>query len=100
MPTRITLADVDRMAALARLELTPRERDQFATELAAILDYAAQVLEIDTAGVPPMSHPDVAGAPLRDDALRPSLAREEALRASAGADNATGLFKVPRVIGS
>ena len=100
MPARITLADVDRMAALARLDLSGDERARLAAELPQILDYAAQVLEVDTAGVPPMSHVAGAGAPpLRDDEQRASLPREDVLGASAGHDAATGLFKVPRVLG-
>ena len=100
MSSRITPADVDRLATLARLELTDDERARLAAELPAILDYAAQVLEVDTADVPPMSH--VAGAaatPLRADEPRPSLQREDVLTAAADRDPATGLFKVPRVIG-
>jgi aspartyl-tRNA(Asn)/glutamyl-tRNA(Gln) amidotransferase subunit C len=101
MSTRITPADVDRVAALARLELTGTERDQFSAQLADILDYAAQVLQVDTSGVPPMAR--VAGgadaAPLRADEQRPSLPREAVLDAAPGADAATSLFTVPRVLG-
>jgi aspartyl-tRNA(Asn)/glutamyl-tRNA(Gln) amidotransferase subunit C len=96
----ITAADVDRVATLARLDLTVDERTRLAAELPRILDYAAQVLEVDTAGVSPMSHVAAAGAtPLRHDEERASLQRDDVLRASADHDAATGLFKVPRVLG-
>ena len=101
MSERITPADVDRVAALARLDLTAAERETLATELARILEYAAQVLEVDTDGVPPMSH--VAGdpaAPMRADEQRPSVPREEVVRAAPDHDASTGLFKVPRVLGT
>jgi len=92
-------ADVDRIAALARLELTDDERARFATQLTAILAYADQVQQVDTSGV--AAPAAVPGAALsRGDDLRPSLDRDEVLSAAPAADRAAGLFKVPRVLGS
>ena len=100
MSARITPADVDRVAALARLDVPPDEREPLATELGRILEYAAQVLEVDTAGVPPMSHvADDRATPLRADARRPSVPRDDVVRAAPDHDESTGLFKVPRVLG-
>ncbi len=91
-------ADVDRIAALARLELTDEERSRFATQLTAILAYADQVQQADTAGA---SSQGASGpARLRDDELVPSLDRDEVLAQAPAADHAAGLFKVPRVLGS
>src|ERR671927_65376 len=56
MPTTLTIADVERIAALAQLELTDEEKQTFARQLADILHYAEQVQAVDTAGVPPMAH--------------------------------------------
>jgi len=39
-------------------------------------------------------------AAVRDDEVRPSLPREESLRAAPEPDHAAGLFKVPRVLGA
>jgi aspartyl-tRNA(Asn)/glutamyl-tRNA(Gln) amidotransferase subunit C len=102
MSARITPADVDRVAALARIDVPAAEREPLAAELASILEYAAQVLEVDTAGVPPMSHvaDDDRARPMRADEQRPSLPRDEAVRAAPDRDPATGLFKVPRVLGT
>ena len=91
-------ADVDRIAALARLELTDDERTRFATQLSAILAYADQVQQADTAGV--AIAPRVAVPRTREDDLRPSLDRDEVLAQAPAADRAAGLFKVPRVLGS
>src|SRR5215510_16196873 len=51
MATVLSPADVDRIAALARLELTDDERARFATQLTAILAYADQVQQVDTSSV-------------------------------------------------
>ena len=98
MATVLSQADVDRIAALARLELTDDERARFATQLSAILAYADQVQQADTAGVAADGSTSVARA--REDALRPSLDRDDVLAQAPAADRAAGLFKVPRVLGS
>ena len=90
-------ADVDRIAALARLELTDDERTRFATQLTAILAYADQVQQADTAAA---TTQDAAAGRMRDDDLRPSLDRTAVLAQAPAADRAAGLFKVPRVLGS
>src|SRR5262245_40036827 len=46
----LTRADVERIAALARLELTTEEVERFAGQLTAILAYADQVQQVDTSG--------------------------------------------------
>ena len=56
MPTTLTIADVERIAALAQLELTDEEKQLFTRQLADILHYAEQVQAIDTSGVPPTDH--------------------------------------------
>ena len=96
--SNFTHADVERVAHLARLELTHEEKDLFARQLAEILAYAEQIQRVDTEGVPPTSHAGDA-AMMRDDDVQPSLPREASLAAGPDADVAAGLFKVPRVLG-
>ena len=48
----LTVADVERIAALARLELTEDEKHLFTRQLADILSYAEQLQAVDTTGVP------------------------------------------------
>ena len=96
--SHFTHADVERVAHLARLELTHEEKDLFARQLAEILDYAEQIQRVDTEGVPPTSHAGNA-AMMREDDVQPSLPREASLAAGPDADVAAGLFKVPRVLG-
>ncbi|HEX5474364.1 MAG TPA: Asp-tRNA(Asn)/Glu-tRNA(Gln) amidotransferase subunit GatC [Vicinamibacterales bacterium] len=98
--TTFDRGDVERLAHLARLELSEGERATFARQLAAILAFAEQVAAVDTEGVPPTSQLSPAAGPLRDDAPAPSLARDDVLRQASGADRAAGLFTVPRVLGS
>lgn len=99
MSDRFTIEDVERVARLARLELTPAEKELFARQLADILAYARQVQDVDTAGVPPMAHALSIAGTLRDDVPAPSLRRDEVLAAAPDADTTAGLFKVPRVLG-
>lgn len=97
MSERLTRADVERIAALARLRLTAEEADRFASQLSDILAFARQVQAIDTTAVPPFE----AGpgqTPTRDDEPQPSLDRQMLLDQAPDAD--AGLFKVPRVLGS
>ena len=74
VPTTLTIADVERIAALAQLELTDEEKQLFTTQLADILAYAEQVQAIDTSGVPATAHVHAAQRTERDDEPRPSSA--------------------------
>jgi aspartyl-tRNA(Asn)/glutamyl-tRNA(Gln) amidotransferase subunit C len=89
--------EVRRIAALARLRLSPEEESRLAGELSAILDYVRQLEELDVEGVEPMTHALAAGeTPFRDDAVLPGLSPDEAL-ANAPARSGT-CFQVPRII--
>lgn len=98
MSTSLTIADVERIAALARLELTDEEKHVFTKQLADILAYAEQLQAIDTAGVAATAHVNAHEAE-REDELRPCLRVEEALRNAPDGAPEAGLFRVPRVIG-
>jgi aspartyl-tRNA(Asn)/glutamyl-tRNA(Gln) amidotransferase subunit C len=100
MSSTLAPDEVERIAHLARLALTGDERDLFARQLTAVLQYAEQLREVDTDGVPPTSHPLALSAPLRDDEVRPSLPRADALDGAPDPDRSAGLFKVPRVLGA
>ena len=99
MPTILTIADVERVAALAQLELTDEEKQLFTKQLADILAYAEQVQAIDTSGVPATAHVHAAQRREREDVPLPSLPVEDALSNAPDADREAGLFRVPRVIG-
>jgi aspartyl-tRNA(Asn)/glutamyl-tRNA(Gln) amidotransferase subunit C len=98
MTDRFSRGDVERVARLARLELSAEEKELFARQLAGILAYAEQIQRVPTEGIEPTSHAGDA-ATLRDDEVRPSLPRDEVLAAAPDADLVAGLYKVPRVLG-
>ena len=98
MPASLSREEVLRIAALARLELTPEETELFTRQLAHILEYVEQIRALDTSGVPPTSH--VLNQPIdREDVPHESLSREDALENAPDAALQSGLFKVPRVFG-
>ncbi|HEX7486995.1 MAG TPA: Asp-tRNA(Asn)/Glu-tRNA(Gln) amidotransferase subunit GatC [Vicinamibacterales bacterium] len=97
MPDDLTIGDVERIAALARLALTDGEKSLYARQLTRILDYARQVAELDTRDVMPTSSIVDEVVPERPDTARPSLDREAAL--ANAPDAASGLFRVPKVLG-
>jgi aspartyl-tRNA(Asn)/glutamyl-tRNA(Gln) amidotransferase subunit C len=88
---------VQYVAELANLELTPDEQGRMVKDLNSILGHIDKLNELDTAGVEPMTQvfADKHEA-LRDDELRPSLAREEVMRIAPKTDSV--FFKVPKVI--
>jgi aspartyl-tRNA(Asn)/glutamyl-tRNA(Gln) amidotransferase subunit C len=47
---------LDHVANLARLELTPAEKERFAAQLGDVLAYIAQLNEVDVSGVEPTAH--------------------------------------------
>ena len=99
MAAGFTRAQIEAIAALANLELDASELDLFARQLGDILAYAETVQQIDTAGVPPTAHVMARHAADREDQVRPSLDRHEALANAPDAALEAGLFRVPRVIG-
>ena len=99
VPTTLTIADVERIAALAQLELTEEEKHLFTKQLADILHYAEQVQAIDTSGVPPTDHVNSDQRTEREDEPRPSLSTDDAIANAPDAAPDAGLFRVPRVIG-
>jgi aspartyl-tRNA(Asn)/glutamyl-tRNA(Gln) amidotransferase subunit C len=92
----ITREQVEYVARLSRLELTEEEKDRFAGQLEAILEFVGKLNELDTAGVEPLIHVAPRQNVSRDDAPGQSLPRDEAL--ANAPDQNEGSFKVPRII--
>jgi aspartyl-tRNA(Asn)/glutamyl-tRNA(Gln) amidotransferase subunit C len=93
---KITLAEVEQVARLARLELSPAEKERMRRELDGILSYIDKLRRLDTEGVEPTSHAIPMVNVMRDDEPRPSFPREDML---ANAPDPSGqLFRVPRII--
>ncbi len=100
MTSKVTPEDVDRVAELAHLELTADESSRMLKDLNAILDYVAELNELDTAGVAPLAQVGelsaAAASVLRPDQLEPSLDRAVVMSQAPETDGA--FFKVPKVI--
>ncbi len=94
--SRFSAADVRHVAELARLELTEDEITLFAGQLAAVLEYAAQLQEVDTAEVPPTATVLPLRSVMRADEPRPSLPVAEALANAPEAGD--GFFRVHAVL--
>jgi aspartyl-tRNA(Asn)/glutamyl-tRNA(Gln) amidotransferase subunit C len=92
----LSAAEVEHIAALARLDLTPEEAARFGEQLSAILDYVAQLQALDTAAIPPTSSVLPPRSVLRPDEPRLGLALDELLaNAPQVADDQ---FRVPPVL--
>jgi aspartyl-tRNA(Asn)/glutamyl-tRNA(Gln) amidotransferase subunit C len=94
----LSLDEVRRIAALARLRLSAGEEQTFAVQLSAILEHVQALEALDVSGVEPMTHALAAGEEpaLREDEVRPCFTPEEAV-AAAPARVGTA-FEVPRII--
>jgi aspartyl-tRNA(Asn)/glutamyl-tRNA(Gln) amidotransferase subunit C len=95
----LTIADVERVAALARLDLTADEKTLFARQLDGILEYARQLQAVDTSGVPATAHVNARQQREREDEPCESLSQADAVANAPDANHEAGLFRVPRVIG-
>lgn len=100
MTAKVTVEGVERVAELAHLELTQEETGSMLHDLNAILDYVAELNELDTAGVKPLAQItellDAAVGGLRRDEVRPSLDHATVLAEAPETDGV--FFKVPKVI--
>lgn len=77
--TRLSADEVRHVAELVKLKLTAAEIELFASQLSAILDYAAQIQEVDTSQVPPTATVLPLRSIMRDDVTEPRLSVDEAL---------------------
>ena len=89
-------ADVAKVALLARLRLSAAELDTFTSQLNSIVDYIAQLQELDTTGVEPLAHGVEMRNVFREDVRGEAIDREQAL-ANAPKRNQEA-FLVPAVL--
>ena len=88
--------DIQYVARLARIELTPAEEQKLSAQLSNILGYVEKLKELDVSQVEPTAHAVPMINVTRPDEVRTGLTNDEALRnapASAG-----GLFLVPKIV--
>jgi aspartyl-tRNA(Asn)/glutamyl-tRNA(Gln) amidotransferase subunit C len=92
----ISVADVEHVARLARLELSEEDKSLFAGQMGAILGYVEKLKELDTDGILPTSHAVPMQNSFREDISRPAIGIEPAL--ANAPDRAGSFYRVPKVI--
>jgi len=93
----ISRQDIEKVALLARLQLSEAELVTMTDQLAEIVGYVDQLAEVDTEGIEPMAHAVEVSNVFAEDEVQPSLPREEAL-ANAPHHDERG-YLVPAVLG-
>jgi len=88
--------DIQRLAHLARIEITSAEAIDVRAKLDGIFDLIGRMRAIDTADIVPMSHAQDVTLPLREDAVT-DTDRHELYQSVAPAVQ-SGLYLVPKVI--
>lgn len=92
----LTIAEVEHIAELARLELSAEEKQRYCKQLSSILEYAASLQQVDTSNIPPTSSVLPPRSVLRPDVAVRGLSIEDVLRnAPRSEDNQ---FRVPPVM--
>ncbi len=97
MSEKLTEEQVRHVAKLARLNCSDEEIQMFTEQLRSILEYVAQLEQVDTEGVEPLAHCLAVHNVFREDEPRQSLANEEALQNAPQRDGA--FFALPKVLG-
>jgi aspartyl-tRNA(Asn)/glutamyl-tRNA(Gln) amidotransferase subunit C len=92
----ISREDVEHVARLARLALTPDELERMRTQLNAILVHIDALRAVDTDGVEPTSHAVPVVNVMREDEPRPPWPAEVMLQNAP--DRAGAFVRVPRII--
>lgn len=93
---KISRGEIEHIASLARLYLSEEEKDLFGSQLSRILDYMEKLNELDTRDVEPTSHVLPLFNVMRDDILKPSIPRENAL--ANAPDRTDRFYRVPKII--
>jgi aspartyl-tRNA(Asn)/glutamyl-tRNA(Gln) amidotransferase subunit C len=92
----LTLQDIERIARLARIEISAREAEEARARLVSIFAMIDELNAVDTQGVAPMSHAQDQAMPLRDDRVTDTDQHAEFQRAAPATEG--GLYLVPRVV--
>lgn len=92
----LSIADVEKIALLARLSVTPDDAPRYASSLSAILEFVSQLDQVNTDHISPMSHPLDLTQRLRDDQITETNERD--LFQKIAPKTVAGLYLVPKVI--
>jgi aspartyl-tRNA(Asn)/glutamyl-tRNA(Gln) amidotransferase subunit C len=92
----VTKKDVEYIAALSHLKFGEEELEKFTHQLNDVLTYVEKLNELDTENIEPLSHPIENQNVFRDDKIKNSTSRSEALKNAPDKDEEH--FRVPKVI--
>ena len=92
----LTSQEVDHIALLARLALTPQEKARFQQQLSAILEHVAQLQQLDTSHIQAVSSVLPPVARLREDEVHAGLTTTQALQNAPAVEK--NQFRVPPVL--
>ncbi|MDR3714928.1 MAG: Asp-tRNA(Asn)/Glu-tRNA(Gln) amidotransferase subunit GatC [Puia sp.] len=87
---------IENLSDLARLEYSPSEKASIKKDLQRMIHFVEKLNELDTTGIEPLLHMSPEINVLREDRLRGSISRQEALSNAPATDGI--YFKVPKVI--
>ncbi len=88
--------NIQYVARLARIALTPEEEARLGEQLGHILGYVDKLREVDVSGVEPMAHPFPLTNVMREDVPGESLSQDDAMRNAPSRSG--GLFVVPKIV--
>lgn len=94
---KVTKADVEHLAQLARIAISSKEAEQMTKELEAILGYVEQLQKVDTKGVEPTSQVTGLVDVWREDVVKKSPLSREQLLGNAP-ETQDGFIKVKKVL--
>lgn len=92
---RLSREEVEHIAELAKLGLTDEDKERFAQQLSAILDYAATIQKLDTAAIPPTAQVLALQNVMRPDDVTVDCPREDVLANAPATED--GYFKIQAV---
>ena len=87
---------LQKIAHLARLEVSPEEETDLLNSLNGVLTWMEQLSEVDTSGVEPLTHISAETNMMREDVVGNHLPREQALANAPQHDGQ--FFEVPKVL--
>lgn len=93
---RLSREEVEHIAELARLGLTEEDKERFAQQLSAILEYAETLQKLDTAAIPPTAQVLALQNVMRTDEVTVHFVREDVLANAPETEN--GYFKIQAVL--
>ena len=87
---------VSHLAHLSRLNVAPEKMDKLVADMQDLVGFVEKLNELDTTGIAPLMHMGDTKNVLREDEVKGSISRAEALQNAPDTDGT--FFKVPKVI--